>query len=137
MAHRTIDYTYDDLGQLTNESGSLNHDYTYDSHYSRLQKDEEAYSVDDLHRIHSTSLVDYEYDKNGNPIKKKYTSGKEVRYGYDALDRLIFLEETGKCKEEYEYDFFHRRIKKAPTYGKKTHIKNSSRNIISTMIKKR
>ena len=41
----------------------------------------------------------YEYDKNGN-ISKRTIGGKEIRYTYDDIDRLI-REDNGALNKTY------------------------------------
>ena len=58
----------------------------------------------------------YEYDKNGN-ISKRTTGGKEIRYTYDDIDRLIREDNAALNKTYfYEYDDFGN-IEKVTTYN--------------------
>lgn len=95
-------YTYDELYQLTSESGSFVHDYRYDSLYNRLQKDAEEYQINNLQQV----VSHFEYDRNGNPIRKG-----DTRYFYDALDRLIRLEKPDLV-QTYTYDAENRCLSK-------------------------
>jgi len=97
-----INYTYDDLYQLTSESGLFAHSYLYDSLYNRLKKDEENYEINPLNQV--TSHL--EYNKNGNPIQHG-----ETTYFYDALDRLIRIE-TPDVIQTFTYDCLHRCLSK-------------------------
>ena len=58
----------------------------------------------------------YEYDKNGN-ISKRTIGGKNIRYTYDDIDRLI-REDNGALNKTYfyEYDDFGN-IEKVTTYN--------------------
>lgn len=94
-------YSYDDLYQLTQEKGLSSHTYLYDSHYNRLQKDDEVYTLNALNQ-----LSDITYDPNGNPILIGNTT-----YTYDALDRLISMQ-TPNTRLTFTYDSFHRRLSK-------------------------
>ncbi len=59
---------------------------------------------------------EFEYDKNGNPIFRKKTDGKNIRYYYDSLDRLTKIEGYDYILE-FGYDAFNRRIfKKVSKY---------------------
>lgn len=98
-------YTYDDLYQLTSETGFLSHTYTYDSLYNRLEKDSQKYEVNTLHQLSSH----FKYDLNGNPIHHKITT-----YTYDALDRLIRID-TPYFSQTFTYDFLHRCLSKTIT----------------------
>jgi RHS repeat-associated protein len=95
-------YQYDDLYQLISESGAFRHGYQFDAQNCRLQKDEETYQFNDLLEIPSH----LSYDKNGNPLQQK-----DIRYSYDALDRLIVVE-TPFQRVEFTYDSDHRRLTK-------------------------
>ena len=58
----------------------------------------------------------YEYDKNGN-ISKRTIGGKEIRYTYDDIDRLIREDNAALNKTYfYEYDDFGN-IEKVTTYN--------------------
>ena len=50
--------------------------------------------------------MNYQYDKNGNPISKN-----NVKYSYDALDRLVQVKSDKECVQ-FTYDAFHRRLSK-------------------------
>ncbi len=99
----TRNFTYDDLSQLTSESG---HTYTYDGLYNRLTKDNNAYKVNSLHSVLSDNEHTYKYDRRGNRISKD-----TIKYRYDALDRLIELT-IDNTRYSYSYDAFNRRISK-------------------------
>ena len=101
-----ISYTYDDLYQLTSESGLFSHSYTFDSINNRTQKDEEHYEINPLNQISSH----FKYDLNGNPIQHDQTT-----YTYDALDRLIKIE-TPEFIQTFTYDSFHRCLTKTTSH---------------------
>jgi RHS repeat-associated protein len=93
-------FVYDDLYQLTSERGLFHHNYTYDSLFCRIQKNNEPYQVNDLNQLTSH----FEYDKNGNPKRQGNTF-----YTCDALDRLIRMETESEIYT-YTYDGMHRKI---------------------------
>ncbi|MBF8263646.1 MAG: hypothetical protein HW387_1311 [Parachlamydiales bacterium] len=95
-------YSYDKLYQLTSESGVFAHEYTNDSLYNRLQKDQDCSRVNDLNQ----DVTHFEYDRNGNPTRQN-----DTRYTYDALDRLIRIETPLLC-QEFAYDSLHRCLTK-------------------------
>lgn len=96
-------FTYDDLYQLTSESGNAhNHSYVHDALYHRLWKDGDIYTTNGLHQIVSHC----DYDANGNIVR-----WKDATYRYDALDRLIRLEQPG-VTQTFRYDALHRCIEK-------------------------
>lgn len=49
------------------------------------------------------SGVEFEYDKNGNLLKRRYSTGHETVFAYDALDRIISVRQ-GDNVTTYEYD---------------------------------
>ncbi|MBS0626016.1 MAG: RHS repeat-associated core domain-containing protein [Verrucomicrobia bacterium] len=100
-----IFYEYDDLYQLTFESGPFSHSYLYDSLYNRLVKDSSPYTINALNQVVSHLT----YDKNGNPIQQGGTT-----YTYDALDRLIQIQ-TPFFIQTFKYDSFHRCLSKTTT----------------------
>ncbi|QVL57783.1 MAG: RHS repeat protein [Simkaniaceae bacterium] len=100
------EYQYDDLDQLTNETGRFAHQYTYDSHYNRIQKDDANYAIDTLHQLQSTSDTSYEHDPNGNRIATLKDT-HEVHYSYDGLDRLTQIH-SGNKAVNYSYDSWGR-----------------------------
>jgi len=108
-------FNYDEVNQLTNETGLFEKSYSYDSHNNRLSKNEENYTVNDLNELIDTTLDQLEYDKNGRPYLKR-SDTQETLFSYDALDRLIKVEIPNKLIIYFSYDAFHRR-------------RNNSRNI--------
>ncbi|MBX7066089.1 MAG: hypothetical protein K1X28_02545 [Parachlamydiales bacterium] len=95
-------YTYDDLYQLTKETGQFDHTYSFDSLNNRLQRDGEMYEINSLHQIASH----FKYDLNGNPVQHNNTI-----YSYDALDRLLRIE-APEFIQIFEYDSLHRCLSK-------------------------
>ncbi len=96
---QTSVYSYDDLYQLIEETGTFTHHYAYDSHHNRLQKNEEQYCLNSLNQFEHFS-----YDDNGN-----LALSSDKRYTYDALDRLIAIESPTE-RFTFAYDSFHRRL---------------------------
>jgi RHS repeat-associated protein len=104
-------YKYDHLNQITFEKSTIKKSYTNDSLFNRRMVDEKEYEINKLNQIISIDKTFFKYDKNGNPVYKT-SFGKEIIYKYDALDRLIEIEDKKVCKTFYEYDGLHRRISK-------------------------
>ena len=104
-------YTYDDLSQLTDETGRYAHEFSYDSHFNRISSDHDKYQINPLNQLLATSKAKYVYDLNGNLISKT-TSTQKVIYRYDPLDRLIEIEEPHQQLLRFSYDNFHRRLSK-------------------------
>jgi len=97
-------YAYDALYQLVQEEGLVPHDYMYDSHNNRLEKDANLYQINALNQIVATDAEPFTYDRNGNPL-----CINETHYVYDALDRLIELYNK-QFRLLFTYDASHRRM---------------------------
>lgn len=87
-------FTYNELHQITSEN---DHTYQYDSHSTRIYKDNQLCISNHLNQILSQGDQVYTYDFDGNLT---YKGAK-----YDALDRLVSMNNV-----QYEYDSFNRRI---------------------------
>ena len=93
-----IQYAYDDLYQLTLESGPILHQYRYDTNYNRLQKDTRSSEINALNQ----DLTHFVYNPNGTPSRQG-----DTLYFYDAFDRLIKLEAPTYI-QTFIYDSLHR-----------------------------
>jgi RHS repeat-associated protein len=123
----TYTYTYDRLNQLISENGFVSHTYQNDSLYNRMAKDDHPYEVNALNQLLSQTDCTYHYDRNGN-LKKKISPHHETHYVYDALDRLIAVDQ-GSHTTTYTYDSFHRRLSKTHN-GQTTHYLYHNQNEI-------
>ena len=105
---------YDELYQITSESGLFNHTYQHDSLYCRLTKDNEHYQINALNQIASHIA----YDKNGNSLQQG-----DIKYSWDALDRLIRIQ-TPDSVQTFTYDSQHRRLSATikPAQGEETTV---------------
>ncbi len=99
---KELAFHYDSLNQLTSEPG---HTYLFDSHHRRLEKDNQAETLNLLAELISA----YQYDRNGNPILKH---SDNTEYHYDSLDRLIEVIQPDKLRLVFAYDPFNRRLTK-------------------------
>ncbi|NGX34907.1 MAG: putative deoxyribonuclease RhsA [Candidatus Anoxychlamydiales bacterium] len=106
----TNNFTYDDLNQLTCETGLFTNSYQYDSHGNRLFKNDMSYQTNGLNQIQSIDNTTFDYDQNGNPINKN-SLDDQTFYEFDSLDRLIKIENS-EISIKFEYDPFNRRISK-------------------------
>ncbi|MBU2687289.1 MAG: right-handed parallel beta-helix repeat-containing protein [Actinobacteria bacterium] len=107
-------YLYDSLNRLTDwfdYSRGIQTHYTYDEVGNLLQVTENgstvrSYAYDGANRITTGGFA---YDANGN-----MTSDGEKDYTYDALDRLVRVEDsdTHQVIATYTYDFMGRRTSK-------------------------
>ncbi|MEA2037595.1 MAG: hypothetical protein U9O94_08855 [Nanoarchaeota archaeon] len=132
-----IEYTYDSVGnRLTKRStlpgGQVNEvSYNYPTTNNRLQSDDK---------------YNYDYDANGNVIRKtsKYDSSNYTEYIYDEADRMIKTimhdkeQINGKYPYiEYVYDYDNTRVKKK-VYGKvekhTTYVYDAAGNLINELI---
>ena len=112
----TTDYSYDDLYQLTSESGHISHDYSHDSIHNRRSKDGRAHTISHLNQITHDGKTGYTYDPCGNLISQE-TDGEITYYSYDALDRLTMVE-MPHLTVTYGYDDQGRRLWKRLSTGK-------------------
>ncbi|NGX43861.1 MAG: putative deoxyribonuclease RhsA [Candidatus Anoxychlamydiales bacterium] len=112
----TYSYSYDDLNQIISEAGLFSNSYQFDSHNNRLLKNDDLYKVNDLHQVDANDDFEFEYDENGNLIKKTFSNGS-VFYEYDSLDRLIKVTDPSLYDLEFIYDPFNRRISKISKYN--------------------
>jgi YD repeat-containing protein len=108
----TLDYhyTYDDLYQLTSETGFQPQTYQNDSLYNRISKNQQSYALNPLNQLLSETDRIYNYDANGNLVRMMNEEQITV-YRYDALDRLIEVQQDDDLTR-YRYDSFHRRVSK-------------------------
>lgn len=109
-------FTYDGLSHLTHESGHAEHHYELDSLSNRISKDGQACEVNFLNQVLKQGNTRYEYDLNGNLIKK-IEMNRLTNYFYDALDRLVNVKVDGK-EIHYLYDAFNRRLTRRETGAK-------------------
>ena len=106
-----------------------------------IKPDRETTFVSEV-EFRGLSITDkYEYDLHGN-ISKRVTGGKEIRYTYDDIDRLVREDNAALNKTYfYEYDDFGN-IEKVTTYNyttgnsltggvTKTYSYDSSKRLIS------
>ena len=103
-------FDYDDLYQLTAESGHASHQYRFDSLANRKAKNFKEANHNDLHQLLQTDEETFSYDPNGNMTSRIKTS-EETLYTHDALDRLTSVICKGKTIT-YQYDAFNRRVAK-------------------------
>ncbi|CRX37706.1 RHS repeat-associated core domain-containing protein [Estrella lausannensis] len=110
------DFRYDDLNQLTSESGASSHLYAYDSLNNRIVEDGNNNTVNDLNQTLERKDRNYVYDADGNLIEV-IKPEKTLRFRYDGAGRLIEFSD-GENTTHYRYDETNRRISKQ-TEGKK------------------
>lgn len=105
---------YDDLYQVSAESGISEHEYAHDSVHNRRIKDSAVHTVDTQNRLLDDGKSQFIYDKNGNMIEQR-CGDSSTYYSYDALDRLVQVR-CGEKITRYVYDSFNRRIARGDEY---------------------
>lgn len=103
-------YQYDDLYQLTSETGIAENNYRHDSVYNRLNKNGRENVVNELNQLVEDGEASYRYDPNGN-LSQKIEGTSVSLYQYDISDRMISFTKS-QVKTCYQYDGFNRRISK-------------------------
>ena len=110
---QTIIYAYDALNRLTGITyPTFSVGYAYDANGNRTSMTDPTgtttYAYDTLNRLTSVTgggqTVSYQYDVAGNRTHLTYPDGKQVTYGYDALNRLITLTDWVSRTTAYTYD---------------------------------
>ncbi len=116
-------YTYDASGHLveqTNGAGYTTY-YTYDLLGNRLGMWEPVEHAEGENGEVLYRVTLYEYDSESNKVCERRGLDKvsayqkpehthEIRFGYDALNRLILVEDSHGAKAEYRYNSMNRRI---------------------------
>jgi RHS repeat-associated protein len=113
--HGSYDYAYDKLYRLT-EATKPDTDaeaYTYDALGNRLTaaSHDGLWSYNANNQLLSYADISYEYDDNGNMIRKLVNGVTAFHYIYDVEDRLVRVERgDGTTVAAYYYDPFGRRL---------------------------
>jgi RHS repeat-associated protein len=112
--HGEYGYGYDDLYRLANAQNPMQPDegFTYDSVGNRLTAEGVAddWSYNDNNELQGYAGITFEYDANGNMIKKT-DAGQVTNYIYNLEDRLERVEDgSGSLIATYYYDPFGRRL---------------------------
>ena len=103
-------YAYNALYQLKSEQGVASHSFVHDSLFNQVKKDDLKGVINVLNQLEGLGGLHFEYDLNGNRSLSKGLLGN-IKYDYDALDRLIAVE-SPSFKVGYRYDEANRRIAK-------------------------
>ncbi|MFT5319417.1 MAG: RHS repeat-associated protein, partial [Chlamydiales bacterium] len=104
-------YSYDENHHLNTETGVASGEYEYDSRDNRRVKNGQRNRNNFADALIQDGNFDFAYDACGNMIQKSSTSS-EVKYRYDAYDRLIEVCEADNLQVLFEYDGLHRRTRK-------------------------
>ncbi|MEZ6136991.1 MAG: FG-GAP-like repeat-containing protein [Pirellulaceae bacterium] len=117
-------YSYDDRSQLIRadrDASDLRGDesYTYDANGNRLSSHRHGngYQTDENNRLVNDGTYRYEYDNEGNVIKRIDAEGAYREFIWDNRNRLVRVtdfDSTGGIRQDvrYAYDVFNRRIAK-------------------------
>ncbi|MGF1498799.1 MAG: tandem-95 repeat protein [Elainellaceae cyanobacterium] len=127
----TFNYSYDDAAQLVQveHSGGASETYNFDANGNRESSSVHGneYVTGDNNRLESDGIYNYDYDNEGNLIRRTETATGEVReFTWDYRNRLVSItDETadGRTIQEitYTYDAFDRRLSETIN-GKTTHF---------------
>lgn len=101
---------YDPWYQVKAETGAFERQYRNDSLSNVLSLDGDQRDINRLNQLLQVDDRRYVYDLNGN-LLSEYGPKGERRYRYDALDRLIAIEEAGQTVH-FSYDPLHRCLSK-------------------------
>lgn len=114
------EYRYDKIDQLlsANHSERADESYRYDSGGNRIESHlhGDGYRTGGGNRLLSDGEFDYEYDAEGNLVRKvQISTGNETLFTYDHRNRLTAVVERSAGgvvlnESEFEYDVFNRRI---------------------------
>lgn len=139
--HGNYSYGYDDLYRLTqalNPAPISNEAYTYDQVGNRLTdaKTTQTWSYNANNQLIGLDGITFDYDANGNTIKKTDISDptQTRNYVYDTSNRLIEVrDQSNALIANYDYDPFNRRIAKviAGTAATKTYFFYADEGLIA------
>ena len=112
------EYSYDNNDQLTGASHDYqdNENYSYDDNGNRTN---DGYVTGDNNQLTSDGTYNYEYDNEGNRVKKtEIATGEVTEYEWDYRNRLVDVETTNSdgnviANSDYTYDVFDNRIGKS------------------------
>lgn len=106
-------YGYDEEQRLVSESGIVSRQYAYDSDDNRVLCNQHWTEVDDAMQLVSDSRGHrWEYDLMGNPTSLN-RRGCQLKFSYDALNRLRSVTDRERLRWTYSYDALNRRMSKA------------------------
>ncbi len=108
-------FEYDDLDQITSESGLDDHAFSYDSIGNLASIDGLDCAVDSLNQLTSTGSHLMNYDKNGQLIEC-WENGQHYFFTYDALGRLLSVKKEKEHLLAFTYDAFGRRMSKTVSH---------------------
>ncbi|MBS0626440.1 MAG: hypothetical protein JSS32_10360, partial [Verrucomicrobia bacterium] len=118
----TIDYDYDNLGQLVLEKGEIEYTYSYDSIGNRLQKDECIYKINGANQLVEAEEAIYTFDSKGN-LATKTIGTRTWTYQTNPLNQIISITDPNQNVVRFTYDPSGKRLtKRIEPKGKKAKI---------------
>jgi RHS repeat-associated protein len=115
----TVNYTHDATGQLTGADYDYQTDesYTYDANGNRTNT---GYSTGANNQLLSDGTYNYEYDAEGNRVKRtEIATGHVTEYEWDHRNRMVRVTErdsdTGPATQvvQHTYDYLNRWVARA------------------------
>ena len=112
------EYDYDKTDQLVDAEHDYQSDesYVYDDNGNRVG---DGYVTGENNQLESDGTYNYEYDPEGNRVKRtEIATGEVTEYEWDYRNRLVAVETVDSdgdvtSNSEYTYDVFDRRIAKS------------------------
>ena len=112
------EYSYDDSDQLLEADYDYQNDesYVYDDNGNRVN---DGYVTGENNQLLSDGTYEYEYDAEGNRVKRtEIATGEVTEYEWDYRNRLVGVETEDSegnvvSNSDYTYDVFDRRIAKS------------------------
>ena len=112
--HGVYDYGYDSLDRLISVTAPPGDEsFTYDAVGNRLSEAgiAGAWNYNENYELQGYGDIGYEYDLNGNTVRKTQGGTQQLRLVYDQSDRLIEARDDGDAViGRYVYDPFGRRL---------------------------
>lgn len=113
----TEQYEYDAIGQLVKAvyADGETETFSYDAAGNRVKANDAIYAVNEMNqclRIEDKgNVTSFEYDADGNLVRKTEPDGATTEYEYDALNRLISARNNVRGIDwSCQYDVFGNRI---------------------------
>lgn len=104
-------YTYNNRQEIIEEKGCANHTYTYDALHNRRSMDGRCYVYNTSLELIGDCTRAFAWDPRGNVTSDATLEGQRRFFCYDAMNRLVSVEEQGELTT-YTYDFLGRRLTK-------------------------
>lgn len=103
----TKNYSYNDLSQLTSETGHENRAYAYDSSDNQIRVNSEDRTHNALNQLTSASFTEFQYDALGN-LQSKSIHGEQLLFENDVFSQMICFKKSDEIEIKFVYDAFGR-----------------------------